>query len=476
MNRLADTITQALCEQIVARRGSVLDPHLMDIARRLFVDGIAVAVAGSQLEEAPRLLAEHFADPLIGAGGTAASLIGLDATLGVVAAALVNGASMHVLDFEPIWVPATHALSPALAAALALGEALSASGEKILHAMVLGIEVQGLLRVAGSGVAAHNLRFHPPGFVGPIGAAVAAGFLLDFDAGQLATAIGIVGSRCGGLFANLGTMTKATHCGYAAAFGVDAALLTRRGFTGSQALLDPSSQSYGNAFYGYELAPEAFATFGRPFRIEEPGFAIKLFPAKFSTHYAITAALALRERIVSPDDIVRVGITAADIPSSDRPHPRSGLDGKFSLQYTTAIALLDGDVTFGSFTDEHLHRDDVQALLRKITVRRSRDISSVYTQGRYLDLEIELGSGEVLRERCERPRGAWGSAPITHEELQQKAFNCLTVSMTTETANACLALCNRFERLDGDGVQSLARLLSTGRPSASGNSSWESGR
>jgi aconitate decarboxylase len=97
---------------------------------------------------------------------------------------------------------------------------------------VLGIEIQGRLRAAAGALESHELRFHPPGFVGPIGAAVAAGHLLDFDAGQFANAIGIAGSRCGGLFINLGRMTKATHCAYAAALGLEAALLTRRGFTG----------------------------------------------------------------------------------------------------------------------------------------------------------------------------------------------------------------------------------------------------
>ena len=68
----------------------------------------------------------------------------------------------------------------------------------------------------------------PPGVVGPIGAAVAASHLLGLDAAHIAHAIGIASSRCGGLFANVGTMTKSTHCGYAAALGLEAALLAER--------------------------------------------------------------------------------------------------------------------------------------------------------------------------------------------------------------------------------------------------------
>jgi aconitate decarboxylase len=457
-------VTARVCERIVACGRVPLDAGLLPAARQLFLDGVAVAVAGARLEEAPRILAAHFADPVTGAGGgSAASLLGLDARLGTVPAALVNGAAMHVLDFEPMWLPATHALSPALAAALALGETLGSTGAKILHAMVLGIEIQGRLRQAAGALESHELHFHPPGFVGPIGGAVAAGHLLDFDADAFANAIGIAGSRCGGLFVNLGTMTKATHCAYAAALGLEAALLTQRGFTGCRTLFDPAPQSYVEAFFPRGFAAEALLDFGAPFRLADPGYAIKIFPAKFSTHYAITAALSARPQIPSPDAIRAVRITAADVPSSDRPRPRTGLDGKFSLQYTTAAALLDGHVGLSSFTDERLRRDDIQALLGKIEVRLSRDIPSIYTAGRYLDLEVELAGGETIRTRCERPRGSWGAPPITPEEHVSKARDCLATYLTPDAVTACVAACGEIDGLDAPGVARLLRLASSGK-------------
>ena len=457
------SLTSRICDRIAASGRAKLDAAAMSAARQLCLDGIAVAVAGARIEEAPRLLAAHFADPLTGTGGgNSASLLGLNARLGTVPAALVNGASMHVLDFEPMWLPATHALSPALAPALALGEALGSSGEKILTAMVLGIEIQGRLRQAARGLESHELRFHPPGFVGPIGAAVAAGHLLDFDADQFANAIGIAGSRCGGLFVNLGTMTKATHTAYAGSLGLEAALLTRRGFTGCATLFDPGPQSYENAFFPRGLDTDELLKFGATFRVVDPGYAIKIFPAKFSTHYAITAALLARPRIPSPEAIRTVRITAADVPSSDRPRPRSGLDGKFSLQYTAAAALLDGHVGLSSFTDERLARADMQALLPKFEVRLTRDIPSIYTQGRYLDIEIALASGEAITARCDRPRGSWGSPPITVEELSTKARDCLATHLAPDAVENVVSGCLNFDRLDATGVRALLAAASTG--------------
>jgi aconitate decarboxylase len=399
--------------------------------------------------------------------GSAASLLGLNARLGTVQAALVNGASMHVLDFEPMWLPATHALSPALAAVLALGEALGCDGAKILTAMVLGIEMQGRLCLAAGALESHELRFHPPGFVGPIGAAVAAGHLLDFDADQFANAIGIAGSRRGGLFINLGTMTKATHCAYAAALGLEAALLTRRGFTGCPTLFDPAPQSYADAFFPRGFAGETLLDFGQTFRIVDPGYAIKIFPAKFSTHYAITAALMARPAMPSPDAIIAVRIAAADVPSSDRPRPRSGLDGKFSLQYTAAAGLLDGHVGLASFTDERLARADMQELLGKIEVKLSRDIPSIYTAGRYLDLEVTLADGSAVRTRCERPRGSWGAAPITEEEHHAKARDCLATFLSPDAVAASVVRCDAIDSLDPYGVRALLRLASTGEDAVS---------
>jgi aconitate decarboxylase len=463
MNAPVTSLTARVCDLIVAAGAQPLSAAMLGRARQLFLDGVAVAVAGARLEDAPRLLLEHFTDPLTGAGGAqTCSLLGLNARLGVVQAALVNGASMHVLDFEPMWLPATHALSPALSAVLALGEALGSSGAQMLMAMALGVEIQGRLRQAAGPLESHELCFHPPGFVGPIGAAVAAGHLLDFDAGQLANAIGIAGSRCGGLFVNLGTMTKATHCAYAAALGLEAALLTKRGFTGCTTLLDTAPQSYGEAFFPRGFHGEGLLDFGAPFRIEDPGYAIKLFPAKFSTHYAITAALAARPRLPAGDAITKVRIAAADVPSSHRPNPRSGLDGKFSLQYAAAVALLDGHVGLASFSDERFAVGDIQALLPKIEVTLSRDIPSLYTAGRYLDLDIELASGAVVHERCERPRGAWDAAPISDAELEQKARDCLAVFMAPKAVQACIDLCGRIDRLGAEDVRGLLRLACTG--------------
>ena len=448
------TITRRLCEKIVATTADSMGETAIAKARQLVLDGVAVTVAGACIEEAPKILANY----LRGQGSKPeCSALSFGFRLAPVPAALLNATSMHVLDFEPMWTPATHALSPALAPVLALAEKIGADGRDVLAAVIKGVEIQGWIRRACGHVESRDFKFHPPGMVGPIGAAVAASHLLKLDATALANAIGIATSRCGSLTSNSGTMTKSTHCGYAASLGLESALLAANGFTGDDKAFD-SPNGYAAVFLPPHFEREMLMSFGSPFRLVDPGFTLKIFPCKFTTHYGITAALAARPRIPSADAICAVRMLAPVVPTGDRPHPKTGLEGKFSVQYTLATALLDGAVTLSSFTDERLHRSDMRTLLNKIAVTMTPDITTEYNAGRYVDLEIELAGGTIVHERCERPRGSWGAEPISEAEHIAKVRDCLAGSLAPSAIDEYLELGNRFEQLDANGVRRMLAL------------------
>jgi 2-methylcitrate dehydratase PrpD len=124
--------------------------------------------------------------------------------------------------------------------------------------------------------------------------------------------------------------------------------------------------------------------------------------------------------------------------------------------------LLDGHVGLLSFTDEKLARPQMQALLKKMHVTLSRDIPSIYTEGRYLELEVEMTDGTVVRTRCDRPRGSWGAAPITEEEHHRKARDCFATWLDPDSVDRCIDACDRIQALDAQGVASLLSLVSTG--------------
>jgi aconitate decarboxylase len=447
------SVTSQLCEKIAGTGYLDFGAPAIAAARRLVLDGIAIAIAGTE-EEAIHILAAHFKEQ---GGVEQATAIGNGFRLNTVSAAALNGAAMHVLDFEPMSSPANHALSTTLAGVLALAEARGASGREVLAALVKGIEMQGWIRQASGQFEARTTRFHPPGAAGPLGAAVATGHLLGLDPGRLANAVGIAASRAGSLLANAGTMTKSTHCGHASALGLESALLAERGFTANVDVFGVA-QGYVPAFYDTAFKPEEMLGFGRaPFRIVEPGYAIKMFPSQFGTHFGITAGLELHPRIPSSAAIRRVILTAPVMAYVDRPRPQTGLDGKFSLQYTAASALLDGKVGIRTFTDARLAKPDMQDLLGKFEVRLDPAIPGRFEEMHVL-LRVELDDGRVLETRCNGPRGKWGTPPISEAEHLVKIRDCLATRLEPSVAETIIELAGHIDEFDATGVRRLMQL------------------
>ncbi len=267
---------------------------LQDRCRLLMVDGVAVAAAGAG-EPGPALVAA-----LARADGAAgpATVIGQALSVPAQIAARINGMAMHVLDFEPMWNPPNHAVSPLLPALLALAEQReaqqgSALGGAVLRALAKGIEAQGRLRLSSHQFEPAQLSLHPPGLVGPIAAALACADFLGLDATAATMAVGIAASRTGGILANVGSHTKALHCGDAAAHGLEAALMAGRGFTANtDALAGP--RGWGHAFFGANFDADALLAPIGAGRALVPGPSWKLYPSQFGTHFGISAALDAR--------------------------------------------------------------------------------------------------------------------------------------------------------------------------------------
>jgi aconitate decarboxylase len=431
----APSLTRAFTDLVSAWPAD--DPDLLARCQLLLLDGLAVALAGATAERGPKLMA---AQARIESPEGPSTVIGQGFTTSVVNAARVNGMAMHVLDFEPMWNPPNHALSPLLPALLALAEQREQQGEgpqgqAVLHGIAIGVEAQGRLRLASGQIEPAKLSIHPPGAVGPLATALACGDMLGLEGERLAAAVGIASSRSGGLLANVGSMTKALHCGDAAANGVQAALLAAQGFTADADALG-NARGWGASHFGPTFDRQhLLAPVGKG-RALSPGPAWKLFPSQFATHFAITAALAAHEAMGdrTANDIERVRLRTPAMPYIDRPCPQSGLDGKFSWQYTTAIALLDGKVGPASFEDERRFRDDVVALLNRIVLTNDPAISGRFDQ-MHVDIEVELDDGGVIRQRCDAPLGSW-SRPVPAERVMEKVRALIVGVVGPKTATA----------------------------------------
>jgi 2-methylcitrate dehydratase PrpD len=445
-------LTRELCGIIRATTYDSLGGECVHRVKQAIKDGIAVALAGSR-ERPVSILTEH----LLALGGLPqASIWGTGQKVSVVQAAYVNSVATHVLDFEPMWSPPTHAVSPTVPVAFALAELHPVSGRQIITAVAKGLEIQGRLQYGGDQYVPEELRFHPPGYAGVIGSAVVAADLLQLDVLQMCHAIGLAASRAGALLANVGSMTKATHCGNAAASGLDAALLAKRGFTANPDVLE-AHKGFVGTFYPDHFDTRRLLDWGKPYRVVDPGLAIKLFPSQYGTHYGITAGIELHRILGGRRDIRRVRMVSPVMKYVDRPQPATGLDGKFSLQYTTAAALLDGTVTIASFSDERRFRADMVDLLPKFDLRQDASIKGDF-HSMYVEVEVELEDGSRHGTVCHAPRGSW-NAPMKESDHEEKLRDCLNYGLPGPAGEKLIGQLNRLETLEAPAVKSAIALM-----------------
>lgn len=380
----------------------------------------------------------------------------------VLEAAFVCGSAIHAVDFEPMFDPPTHAVSPVLGALVPLllaGADTTGSAQRWRAAFAAGIQLQADLRTAardadavasrmGNHFPFQRVGFHPPGTVGVLGAALASARWLGLDADQTATALGIAASRAGALAANIGTMTKATHCGHAARAGLESAMLAARGLTACVDVLEAPS-GWGEVFVGEGLMLERIVRgMEQVDCFTHPGFAFKRWPAHTAMQVAIHTALGLHRAGHIPG---RVTITAPVLPYCNRPDPRDPDEARFSFQANTALALLDGHIDDHSYTHQSLERDSVRALLSRTTLVADPSRTAAFPS---LTLHIALDDGRSADG--DRWPGHWKS-PATRAELHQKFSACTIPVLGVAGSRALSAAIDDLEH--ADGVEALQNAL-----------------
>src|SRR5437762_11546265 len=226
--------TSAIAEFIAKSRWEDCPAEAVDAARRAILDCLGVMLAGS-VEPAARIVTDIARSE---GGAPIATVVGTPLRTGAVWAALANGTAAHALDFDDTnFAMMGHPTAPVLSAALAAGELALADGRVLVHAFLLGFEVETTLAEVLN-PAHYEKGFHATGTLGAMGAAAAAARLLGLDATQTRTALAIAASQASGLKENFGTMTKPFHAGHAARSGVLSALLAREGFTASEQAIE----------------------------------------------------------------------------------------------------------------------------------------------------------------------------------------------------------------------------------------------
>jgi 2-methylcitrate dehydratase PrpD len=436
--------TRTLAQFIVDTRFDRLPSEVVESAKIAILDGVANMVSGSTQE-----LADIIGGYVEESGGKPqASVIGWGFKTNAPSAAFANGIFGHCLDFEIQGYPPTHGTSSCLPAALALGEMVRASGKTIIESYVLVWEVQGRLRA--SSAAATNPAFHPPGLVGPLGGAAASAKVLGLDTQQTLMALGIAASRTGGLTANTGTMVKSTHPGNASRMGAESAILAGMGYTASDEILaDP--RGYVEAFFQGNVDWETITGgLGQSYRLVDPGFDIKRFPAQVYMQNAIEAVLNLKEKYGLTADMVEQITIHRRGRGHSGPLPQTGLDGKFSVEYCAAAALLDGKVGIDTFSDQRRFAPDMVEALKKVQLDPDGPESGA------VRVDALLKDGDTVSGECRAFRGS-ASNPMSRQERMEKVWDCMNRALPGQDVEEAVRMLEDLEHVTD--VSGLLQLL-----------------
>src|SRR6266581_3048706 len=385
----ATDLTLTLAERASSVTYESLPEPVRELARQCVLDYFGVALAGAD-DPLAQILLDEFSE----AGGAAqASVIGHKARLPVLSAALVNGAIGHALDYDDVNLAMPgHPSVAILPGLLALAEQRHSSGREIIAAFVAGYETACRIGMALR-PGHYNLGFHATGTVGAFGAAASCAHLLGLDAAMTAQALGIAGTQASGLKSQFGTMCKPFHAGKASHNGLLAARLAARGFSSRPDLVE-CEQGFALT-HGPDFRPEA-ALAAPPNGFYIFANLFKYHAACYLTHGPIECARAVREQQrAMPGDIAQ--ITLRLDKSCERvcniPAPTDGLEAKFSLRQTVAMALAGVDTaSLGAYSAATATDPALVALREKVTL----DFQEGWPQAA-AEIEVTLGDGRVWR-------------------------------------------------------------------------------
>lgn len=351
-------ITRPLARAALNYSHVTLPPAAVVVAKQCILDWFGVTLAGAQ-EEATLILASVLDSSASGK----CSVIGQKTRFSACDAALINGTASHALDFDDVnKMMSGHPTVAVFPAVLAVAEAEACNGRDALAAFIAGYEIActvGAL-VSPSHYAA---GFHSTGTVGAIGAAAAAGLLLKLDEERMEHALGLAATQSAGLKAMFGSMAKPFHAGKAAANGVLAARLASRGFTAQPGALEQDQ--------GF-IATLSRETPRQPL-IPDPGTEIvntlfKYHAACYLTHSTIDALSQMRESLrISPRDVaaVELHVSPGHLSVCNIAEPCSGLETKFSLRHTAALAICNRDSSALATFSDGMSRDPELVRMRQ---------------------------------------------------------------------------------------------------------------
>ncbi len=415
-------ITRTLAEYVAGLAFEDLPGDVVERAKLLILDTAGIAIrARTGIDSTPPMLR---ACKRLGLSHGEAAVFGDAATYAPAGAALINGALAHSLDFDDTHAAAIlHASAPVLPAAIAAAELGGGDGRRLLAGLVAGYEVACRLSLALDPGALYERGYHPTPVAGGFGAAAAAANILGLDVDATENAFGICLSEASGTlqFLENGAWTKRFQVGAAAKHGLTAALLAAESYSGAARAIE-GKLGFLHAYTDNPRPEMAVADLGE--RYETLSIALKPYPSCRWGHGAIDATIRLRaEHGITADEVEAMTVGASrkamiliGDPQETRKHPKNVVDGQFSGNFVTAVALIEGTLDWDHY-DTHLGDPRTLALAELIDVVHDADAEAEYPRmAGKVTIETKRGTFEAF---VTFPKGEPENF-VTSEEVRAK--------------------------------------------------------
>lgn len=423
MTTTSASLSNQLARRVDELRWSDVPEQVRAVAKAHALDAVGIALASTAMDYGEVV---HLAGTRLGTSDEC-RVLGFGTPMPAAITALVDGTLIHGLDFDDTHIGAIyHATAPALAAALAVGEAVHADGETVMLAYVIGMEVGCRLAAAGAGMF-HAQGFHPTGIAGTFAAACVTAKIRSLAPETLTSALGLCGSQAAGILELHESWLKRMHPGWAAHSGIVAATMAEAGFRGPATVFEGPAGIFKSHINVIPSA-ETLGVGDLGSRWMTADIALKPYPCCHFTHAFVDAALGvladLGREAITAEEVERIvcPTSAAIIPMVTTPvavktAPATIYDALFSVQFVVGNALTGRPVSLPTFYDKPLDDPIVLAMAKLVTCPPESDTN--FPAEFPGEVELHLTDGTVVRRRVTSSLGTPGN-PMSDDETQAK--------------------------------------------------------
>jgi 2-methylcitrate dehydratase len=418
------SISRQIAEYAIKLKYEDLPKEVVNEVKRYLYDSIGCAYGGYHTKDV-KILHDIYTEM---AGKREATVIGFGNKFPAVNTTLINSLMIRALDFNDIyWKEDPSHPSDIIPAALSVGEMVGASMKEVITAIVLAYEFeQRLCLFASPGV--RERKWHH---------ATLTQFVSPIVAGKM---LGLIGCPTAGKL----TMMKNTVDPMAVQSGVFAALMAKKGYSGTDTVFE-GKEGFMDTFLGWNAKEQIvepvsmkgrdgvsdwkwnveklIGGLGESYKIME--CSMKAFPTEALTHTHLSATLkAVTKNNITYDQIESVTLTtlaqAYDIlfdPHKYRPESRETAD--HSLPYCIAAALVDHKITTQSFSEKKLKDPRIWEVIDKIKGEPSEEFEKMFPAKQPSKVVVKTKDGREFSEYLEYPKGD-PREPMSMEDLDNK--------------------------------------------------------